>query len=212
MRSSAPALLPLFRSQLQGELLARVLLTPGRPSISDLARALHAPVATVHREVTRLVEAGVLATDDVGRTRLVRPDETNPALVPLRDLVLVAFGPRHVIADEFAALEGVSTLLIYGSWAARYAGQPGPVPGDVDVLVVGDPDRDELHDAAQRAAVRLSRPVNPTVVSEQRWTSGDQPFLQEVRRRPFLVLEAPADVPCRGAAPAGTPAHPRRRP
>lgn len=33
---------------------------------------------------------------------------------------------------------------IYGSWAARYAQQPGPVPGDSDVLVVGTADADEL--------------------------------------------------------------------
>jgi predicted nucleotidyltransferase len=28
-------------------------------------------------------------------------------------------------------------LAVFGSWAARYRGERGPVPGDVDLLVVG---------------------------------------------------------------------------
>lgn len=190
MRTSAPPLLAVFRSQLQGELLARVLLSPGQLSVSDLARELDAPVPTVAREVSRLEDAGLLVTSRVGRTRLVSGNEVNPAMAPLHELVMIAFGPKQVITDEFEAVDGVEELVIFGSWAARYQGESGPPPGDVDVLVVGQLDRDDVYEAAQRAQARLGREVNTVLVSPARWKEAAEPFLQEIQRRPKLVLAA----------------------
>ena len=190
MRTSAPPLLAVFRSQLQGELLARVLLSPGQLSVSDLARELDAPVPTVAREVSRLEGAGLVVTTRVGRTRLVSGNEVNPVMAPLHELVMIAFGPKQVITDEFEAVDGVEELVIFGSWAARYQGESGPPPGDVDVLVVGKPDRDAVYEAAQRAQARLGREVNTVLVSPARWKEAAEPFLQEIQRRPKLVLAA----------------------
>lgn len=187
MRTSAPPLLPLFRSRLQGDLLARVYLGNNTLTVSDLARELHAPVATVQREVQRLEGAGVLKTRRVGRARVVAADEGNPVFSPLHQLVLIAFGPRQVVAEEFADVRAES-VLIFGSWAARYHGETGPPPGDVDVLLVGHPDRDETYDAAERAQRRLGRPVNTTIVSSQRWAAADEPFMKEVKRRPMVTV------------------------
>lgn len=194
MRTSAPPLLAIFRSQLQGELLARVLLDSGQLTVSALARELQAPVATVQREVQRLEKAGLLTTSRVGRARLVAGNEANPAVAPLRQLVLIAFGPRQVVQEEFGNIPHVVEVVIFGSWAARYSGEDGPTPGDVDVLVIGDPDRDDVYDAAERAQGRLGRPVNTTIVTSPRWSSADEPFLREVKRRPFVrVLHAEPD-------------------
>jgi predicted nucleotidyltransferase len=107
---------------------------------------------------------------------------------PLRALVMIAFGPQQVITEEFSDLPGVQELLLFGSWAARYHGEAGPPPGDVDVLVVGHPDRDAVYDAANRSQERLGREVNPVVVKPQQWQEPVEPFLQEVQRRPTLVL------------------------
>ena len=191
MRTTAPPLLAIFRSQLQGELLARVLLGDDRPTISDLARDLGAPVATVHREVVRLEDAGLISTGRVGRARTVAADETNPAINPLRELVTIAFGPKTVIAAAFADVANVHDLLIFGDWAARYQGEPGPRPGPVELLVVGTPDRAAVEHAATTAAKQLGRPVTPTVVSAQRWAEARQPFLQQLARGP-LVRAMPA--------------------
>jgi predicted nucleotidyltransferase len=118
----------------------------------------------------------------------------------LRDLVAVAFGPRFVVEQEFGDLKGLAELAIFGSWAARYRGQRGPVPGDVDVLVVGPVDRTDVYDAADRAAQRLHREVNPTIMSVKRWTTPAEaadPFVRELRSRPILHLHpsAAAEVP-----------------
>lgn len=195
----------IFRTQVQGEILARVLLADESVTIADLARELGAPLPTVAREVNRLGEAGILRVVRHGRGSLVSGNDANPAVVPLRDLVAVAFGPRFVVAEEFADLGGLVELAIFGSWAARYRGERGQVPGDVDVLIVGKVDRTVVYEAADRAARRLHREVNPTVMSVQRWTMPDEsadPFVRELRARPLVRLYPP-DTATAPDAPRG---------
>lgn len=61
MRSDAPALMPIFRSCYQAELLAWLFLHPAAEyTMSDLAHRLRVPLNTLHREVRRLVEAELL--------------------------------------------------------------------------------------------------------------------------------------------------------
>jgi DNA-binding Lrp family transcriptional regulator len=188
MRVPAPPLMAIFRSRLQGETLAHILLADQPITIADLARHLRAPLPTVAREVNRLHEAGIFTVNRQGRAQLVTANNDNPAVSPLRQLVTITFGPRQVVLEEFAGVPGMSELYIFGSWAARYNGEQGPVPADVDVLVVGPADRNEVYDAADRAAERLNRPVNPTVVSDTRWADQADAFIVEVRRRPLVRL------------------------
>lgn len=189
MRTAAPPLLPIFRSQLQGELLAAALLQPERSeSLTDIARRLRADVGTVQREVSRLERAGILRTHRVGNTRLVSADTASPLYDALATVVLRSFGPDRVIAAEFASVDGVDVIYIFGSWAARFVGEEGPPPVDVDVLILGDPNRDEVHDAALRAEHRLGRQVNVTIRSAAVWASADDGFVRQVRSSPVIEV------------------------
>jgi predicted nucleotidyltransferase len=67
------------------------------------------------------------------------------------------------------------------------------VPRDVDVLVVGDADEDDLYDAARAAERTLGREVNIRRVFPRVWHEpGSDPFLASVRSRPLVRLELPA--------------------
>lgn len=194
MRTYAPPLLPIFRSQLQGDLLAAVLLSDQERSISEIAGTLDAPVPTVAREVSRLEEAGFFTSRRVGTARLVRANTASPLTPPLTELVLRAFGPATILAHHLGDVEGIDSVAIFGSWAARYHGEPGPPPGDIDVLVIGNPDRDDVYDAATEAERQLGREVNTVVVTAEQWRTSDDPFLTQIRSRPQVpVLEQSAD-------------------
>ena len=97
----------------------------------------------------------------------------------LTDLLLATFGPVPVVAEEFAGL-GAIKIALFGSWAARYRGEPGPAPNDVDVLLVGEVDREDAYEAARRAENRLGFPVNPTLLTAIRWDSGDDPLTRTI--------------------------------
>jgi len=95
---------------------------------------------------------------------------------------------RQVVAEELSGLDDIQDAYVFGSWAARYMGEGGRPPADVDVLVIGEPDRDTLDDAAQRAGERLAREVNVTVRSAQWWEHGTDGFHVEIRRRPLVPV------------------------
>ena len=107
----------------------------------------------------------------------------------MSDLIAVTFGPMPLLAEALSGLAGVIEAYIYGSWAARYRGEPGPPPGDVDVLVVGSPDPDALFDLAERASQRLGREVNVHRISPESWAADTtDPFVTSVRERPLAAL------------------------
>jgi predicted nucleotidyltransferase len=194
-RSDPPPLLPLLRSRLQADLLTLVLLTPGREwTLSELAARVGASVSSAQREVARAEQTGVIASRRVGRTRLVTV--ANSFLTgPLTELLLRSFGPRQVLAEELAAVDGIEAAYLFGSWAARYAGQEGRPPADLDVLVIGKPDRDALDDAAQRAGERVAREVSVTIRSPQWWREGTDGFHAEITRRPLVPVFGAVGAP-----------------
>jgi hypothetical protein len=158
VRATAPPLLPIFRSRLQGELLALVLADATRQwTIDELAERTGEPYQTVATEVRRLQEADLLEATTVGRTKLLSANDANPYLRPLSQLATMAFGPPTVIGEEFTFVDGIEAIYVYGSWAARYRGEPGPAPNDIDILVIGRTDRDDVYDAARRAAAPRAR-------------------------------------------------------
>lgn len=190
MNTAASNLLPLFRSDTQGELLARVLLSPGRGSTTaELARATGASYATAHREVRRLVDAGLVRQELIGRSILVTASEDSPAYRPLVELLLLSYGPEVVIPRVLAGIAGVTSAFIFGSWAARRQGVRGTVPQDIDVLVVGDPERSALQDAAEAAEVLLGREVNIRVVSLALWREGATAFVRTLQSQPLTELD-----------------------
>jgi hypothetical protein len=194
MRSGPPPLLPLLRSRVQGDLLALLYLHPNRDySLTEAAALIGASVKTVHTEASRLIAAGFVRDSRRGNVRLLRAVTGTPVSRPLTDLLAVTYGPLPVLNDLLADVEGITHAFIYGSWAARYLGEPGPIPDDVDVLVVGTADPDDLDEIARAAQNRLGRPVDIRRVRPAAWTSPDpaDPFLASVRERPLVELHVP---------------------
>ncbi len=189
MPAEAPPLLPVFRSRLQGEILALTLPDPDREwTVDELSERTGEPYQTVAAEVRRLQRAEVLDATTVGRTKLLTANRESPYLRPLSQLATMAFGPPSVIADEFGPIDDIEAIFIYGSWAARYEGEPGPSPKDIDVLVLGKPNRDEVFDAARRAERRLGREVNVTQRTRRQWESATDGFAEQVRSSPMVEV------------------------
>lgn len=188
MRKSAPAVFPVFRSRLTTAVLARTYVGADELSVSELARMAPTDTGSMTREVSRLEEAGVLRTRHIGRTKLVSANQDAPFYPMLRDLVTVVLGPAEVLSQELNGLKGISGAAVFGSWAARLHGEPGPSPADIDLLIVGRPNRDDLHDASVRARERLGRDVNTVIVSRERWEQAEDPFLAGLRSRPLAPL------------------------
>ena len=85
--------------------------------------------------------------DRVGRAVVLQAAQDNPASAPLRQLLVLHYGPARLLEQALAGIASIAQAYVHGSWAARFHGEPAKSPGDVDVLIVGQPNRDTV-DAA----------------------------------------------------------------
>jgi len=194
-RGSTPSLLPIFRSQQQAELLARLLGDPElEASLTDLAALLDVAVSSVFREIERAESAGLVLSRKVGNTRLVRANTDSPYYAGLADALVRAFGPPQLLAGVLHNIDEIDAAYIHGSWAARFAGIEGARPvGDIDVLVLGSPDRDELYAAMSAAEQQLGRPVQVTIRTATWLDTGTGNFWATVTERPLVEIDLTKD-------------------
>jgi len=185
----------------QGDVLATVYLSPDREfSVTELASMAKASLKATAQEVSRLVDAGLLDDRRSGNQRLVRRPTSNRVVTPLGELLVATYGPLPVLAEELSGIDGIVRAYIYGSWAARYTGEPGGIPGDVDVLVIGSTPLGVLDTAAEKATIRLHRAVNVRRIAPDYW---DNPpdrdtFTANIRQHPLIDIPLKEATTCDG--------------
>lgn len=189
MKTAPSALTPFLRSDAQGAILAETMLDPTvELTFAAVARRAGVLPAVAHRELTRLIEADVLRDRRDGNNRLVRANTEHPLWSLMSQLVTETYGPVPVLRGLLADVSGVIESYLYGSWAARRAGQAGPPPRDLDVLVVGTASRTALLDVAEAARATLHIEVNIHRTSAEAWAARTDPFLATVASRPKVQL------------------------
>ena len=211
-KTPSPPLLPIFRSQQQAELLALILGSPTvEYTLAELAVRTEIPYASLHREIDRATAAGLIARHNIGRTILVQANTTSPYYSGLSDILTKAFGAPWILGQLLNGIAGITAAYIYGSWAARHAGENGDRPvGDIDLLVLGNPDRDHIYAAARTAEQRLGRPLQITIRSADWLAHGTGSFHDTVANRPLTEVPiTPTDTTQEDPSPIS--ARPRQR-
>jgi predicted nucleotidyltransferase len=187
-RPRAAALVPLLRSDAMARVLASIYLAPSGLHVRGIADRTQLPYSVVQREVDRLEAARAVRSASFAASRIVRPDESHPYYRELYALLLKAYGPREVLAELLVDEPGIREAFIHGSWAARYLGEAGPAPEDVDVIVIGDPEAGRLEELEAEAEDTLGLHVQLTALPESEWTSPSHGFTRNVRERPLVRI------------------------
>ena len=163
-KSPAPKLLPILRSRQQAEILAWLLDNPDREaSLTELSDRLDIPASSVHREVERAEQVGILVSRRIGATRLVRANGQSRYFDPLRQLLVMSYGVPERLTQALSKITGVQAAYIFGSWAASYEDvRSSRSVGDIDVLVLGNPQRDKVYQNLAVVEPQAGFPVQVT--------------------------------------------------
>jgi predicted nucleotidyltransferase len=187
MRTSAPKLLPLFRSEMQLRLLGLLLLQPERSfTLSELAKALDAPSSSVHRELERAEDAGIIVRDATSRPHQFRAAADDPVAELLSALLTRTVGIETELAETLDRPD-VHLALIYGSWAT---GKRRP-DSDVDVLVVGSADLRDLRRAVRPIGKAAGRTIDVTTFAPREFQElirDKSSFARRILDEPTLTL------------------------
>jgi predicted nucleotidyltransferase len=185
-RSASPSLLPLLRSQTQAGLLERLVLHPhGSYTVADLARSLGVTDQSVRRELHRMLDAGIVEREAVGRQGVYYASTSSPLYEPLRELVERSVGVEALLREILEQASGVEAAAIFGSWARGHI----DAQSDVDLLVIGDIDYAALIENLVSLQERIGREVNvtwmrPGELRDRR----DSGFVRDIMAAPMSVL------------------------
>ena len=193
-KSVTPSILPILRSRQQASILAWLLDDPLREvGISDLSRILNIPQPSVSRDVLQAEKAGIVQSRKIGRNRLVSANSESVFFRALRELLVRAFGAPGRLNQVLRKIAGVEGAFIFGSWAARYLGVGGSRPiGDIDVLVLGSPNENEVYAAVSALREELGYDIQVTIRDADWLETGNGSFHDTILSRPMVdVFEEP---------------------
>jgi predicted nucleotidyltransferase len=190
MNSLAHFLLGQTRSAVLGTLL----LQPDKSlHVREIARLTGANAGSLHRELRKLAELGVLMRSQTGRQVNYRANTACPVYEELAGLLRKTSGMADVLRSALLPLTGqIDTAFVYGSMASGKT----HAPSDVDVMIVGSLGFVEAVIALEPAQQGLGREVNPTVFSceefdKRRHKNGD--FVAMVMEQPKIWLIGETD-------------------
>jgi len=190
----ASTLASLLFKDYRRRVLGLLLLHPDKQyHVREIARLTGTVAGTLHKELARLAEEGVLVKEASGNQLQYRANRACPVFEELASILRKTSGLVDVLADALAPLiEKVTVAFVYGS-VARGKETSG---SDIDVLLIGDVEFSEVVAALYPAQEVLGREINPKVYSKKEWRQmlkKKDAFIKEVMADPKLFIIGVAD-------------------
>jgi len=159
--------------------------------LRQLSRLTDIALGPVQREIRQLVEAGLVSRKTVGSQTLYSANRESPVFREIKGLVTKTVGMHDVLVGALEPLENkINLSFVYGSVARSREHERS----DVDLMVVGDVDFDQVVEKIRDAEKILNREINPTVYSIREFTTkltGN--FLKNVLSEKKLFIIGDAD-------------------
>ena len=142
----------------------------GRPKksfyIKEILRLTGMGVATIKRELERMLMAGILTMSKIGNQHHYKANPECPIYDELLAIVKKTFGVADVIGLALSTFsERIEWAFIFGSVAAGKETSTS----DIDLMIIGDVDFGEVVQALYSSQETLGREINPKIYSKKEW-------------------------------------------
>ena len=182
-------LLDLLFGSYRQRVLGLLLLQPGeRFHVRELARQTGTTAGTLHRELSKLAEAGLLIRERQGNQVLYQANRACPVFAELAGLFRKTSGTVPALQEALREwTPHIRFALVFGS-LARGTETAG---SDIDLLVIGEASFGNVVKALYPAQTLLQREINPVVYSVDEFHARlreREPLLLEILAKPRLYL------------------------
>lgn len=169
--------------------LALLLLNPDkRYHVREIARLTGTVAGTLHKELTRLADAGILTKENVGNQVQYSADQECLIYDELSSILRKTSGLVDVLANALVSLEAdIAVALVYGSMASGKATSAS----DIDLLVIGNVSLSDVAKAVYSSQEVLKREINPRVYTKNEWNkliTKQDGLVKEIRKQPKLFI------------------------
>lgn len=183
----ASQLAELLFKDYRRRVLGLLLLHPDESyHVREIARLTGTVAGTLHKELTRLANAGILDKQTTGNQ--VRYSANRDCIIyeELASILRKTSGVVDVLVEALAPLsEHIAHAFVFGSMA-RGKETSG---SDIDLLIVGDVGFAETVTALYPAQESLRREINPRIYSMEEWKrmlDDKDSFIQDVLSKPRM--------------------------
>ncbi len=155
-------------SGVQQRVLALLFGQPDRRFQSaELIRLARSGTGAVHREVSRLAQAGWVVVSRSGNQKHYQANRSCPAFPELYGLVMKTVAVVEPLRQALSRRsKDIRAAFVYGSIAKR----TDKAGSDVDLMVISDRLRyPDLLEILEPVEAVLARPISPTVMSAAEW-------------------------------------------
>ncbi|BES73219.1 hypothetical protein RE428_42370 [Marinobacter nanhaiticus D15-8W] len=163
-------------------------------SIAELIEQAGAGSGAVQREISRLVDSGLVAVTMDRRQKRYTANQKAPVYPELASLVAKTLGPVQQVERALDPIEDQLVLaLIYGSVARN----SDHADSDIDLMIVSDSlTLEDVFNVLEPVEASLMRTINPTLYKcdeFERRRAEDNPFLRKVLGGQYILLKGIID-------------------
>jgi predicted nucleotidyltransferase len=178
----------LLSSKVRARILTTMFLSPGIDRNAwELAQLLGENYSAVWKELKRLEGVGILVSEPRGNAKAYRVNHACPIEPELRSIVLKTEGIGGLLKTKLSTMENVQKAFIYGSAASGKADRYS----DIDLMIIGEINLEEISSLISDAERELNRPVNYAIFSKKEWTerlANAEPFAMNVENSDKIMI------------------------
>lgn len=151
--------------------------------VREISRKVKENVNSVRRELEKLEKVGVLKSRNEANLKYYSLNENMPIYEELRSIFLKTSGISREIKENLHKLGKIESAFIYGS----YARGEETLKSDIDLMIIGNVNQEELSLLIKKLESKLSREINYTVFSKEEFEKrklkkGGDPFIKNVMK------------------------------
>jgi predicted nucleotidyltransferase len=185
----------LFGSRTRARLLSWLFSHPSESfSVRQLASILGDDPSNLSREMAKLQDLGILMSTRERNLKRFRVNEGCSFGQELKGLIQKTTGVIGQLKAVLKTVKGVDFAFVYGSFAKGMEN----AESDVDLLIVGDVDLDQLDRLLPRLEKTLGRTINYVLYDRGEFRSkkaGKDAFIQDVLRGDKIWVIGSGDGP-----------------
>lgn len=179
----------LLFTEYRRKVLGLLLLHPDEAyHVREIARLTGTVAGTLHKELSKLADAGILLKQTSGNQVLYQANRDGLIFEELSSILRKTSGIVDVLADALAPLANkIKSAFVFGSLASGKATSAS----DIDLMIIGDVGFADVVKATYNVQSVLAREINPKVYNEKEWKTmvkNKDAFIKEVLAKPKLFV------------------------
>ena len=152
----------------------------------EILRLTGMGVATIKRELDRMLAAGILSMTRIGNQHHYQANSECPIYSELLGIVKKTFGISDVLREALSPLvDDIDWAFVFGS----VANDKETFASDIDLMVIGDVSFADVVNVLYSVQEQLGREINPKIYRKEEWIQmrkSNDAFIKDVLAKPQM--------------------------